>query len=38
MPISKNYPMDSMHTIACFVELYEYLIEINLDNVIDIQE
>lgn len=27
-----------MHTIACFVELYEYLIEINLDNVIDIQE
>lgn len=33
-----NFPMDSMHTIACFVELYDYLIEINLDYVIDIKE
>ncbi len=22
-----NYPMDSMHTVSCFVELYEYLSE-----------
>lgn len=34
----KNLPMDSMHMVACFVEVYEYLCECNIKDIINIIE
>ena len=36
--LKKRYPLDSMHEVACFVELYEYLKECNITQVIDLDE
>lgn len=33
-----NFPMDSMHTVSCFVELYEYMNESHCDTLIDMAE
>ena len=33
-----SFPLDSMHTVACFVELYEYLKESVIDDLVDIEE
>ena len=33
-----NYPLDSMHTVSCFVELLDYLLESNWCGNIDIDE
>ncbi len=34
----KSFPLDSMHTAACFVELYEYLCECNIKDIINLDE
>lgn len=34
----KNFPMESMHTVSCFVELYEYIKEISINELLDIEE
>lgn len=33
-----NYPMESMHTVSCFVELFEYLQECGWDAGIDLKD
>ncbi|MBE6052963.1 MAG: hypothetical protein E7212_03465 [Clostridium sartagoforme] len=33
-----NFPMDSMHTVSCFVELYEYIKESSMDELLDMEE
>lgn len=33
-----NYPLSSMHETACFVELYEYLKESHVENLLDLTE
>ncbi|MFL0168808.1 hypothetical protein [Candidatus Clostridium helianthi] len=33
-----NFPMESMHTVSCFVELYEYIKECSINNLLDIEE
>ena len=33
-----NFPMESMHTVSCFVELYEYLKESHNENLLDMRE
>ena len=34
----KNFPLESMHEIACIVELYEYMRECNLKNLLNFEE
>ena len=34
----KHFPMESMHTVSCFVELYEYIKESSMNNLLDIEE
>ena len=34
----KNFPLDSMHTVSCFVELYEYLRESSAQHLVDLTE
>ncbi len=34
----QNFPMDSMHTVSCFVELYEYMQEGGVHTLIDLAE
>lgn len=36
--LKENFPLDSMHTVSCFVELYEYLREAGITDVIDLPE
>jgi len=31
-----DYPLEAMHTVACYVELYEYLQEAQADDVVDL--
>ncbi|GKU30521.1 hypothetical protein [Clostridium folliculivorans] len=33
-----HFPMDSMHTVSCFVELYEYIKESSMNELLDIEE
>lgn len=33
-----NFPLDSMSTVTCFVDLYEYLKELSIDNLINMKE
>ena len=33
-----NFPMESMHTVSCFVELYEYLKESHREDLLDMWE
>ena len=33
-----QFPMDSMHTAACFVRLYEYLVESRTEDIVDLAE
>ena len=33
-----NFPMESMHTVSCFVELYEYIKESSINELLDIEE
>lgn len=33
-----HFPMESMHTVSCFVELYEYIKESSVNNLLDIEE
>ncbi len=32
---TSHYPLDAMHTVACFVDLYEYLKESSNDDLLD---
>lgn len=32
------FPMESMHTVSCFVELYEYIKESSMNDILDIGE
>lgn len=34
----KEFPMESMHTVSCFVELYEYLKDSSIETLIDMNE
>ena len=34
----QHFPLESMHTVACFVKLYEYLKEGSLNDLLDIEE
>ena len=34
----KHFPLESMHTVSCFVELYEYLKESSMNSVLDLEE
>ena len=34
----KSFPLEGMHEIACFVELYEYMKECSISNLIDMEE
>lgn len=36
--LKERFPLDSMHTVSCFVELYEYLVEGGITDVIDLKE
>ena len=36
--LKKRFPLESMHEVACYVELYEYLKECNITQVIDLDE
>ncbi len=33
-----NFPIESMHTVYCFVELYEYIKESSIYDILDIEE
>jgi len=33
-----HFPMESMHTVSCFVELYEYIKESSMNDILDIGE
>lgn len=33
-----NFPLDSMSTVTCFVDLYEYLKELSINDLIDMKE
>lgn len=33
-----HFPVDSMHTVSCFVELYEYLKDSSVNDLLDIDE
>lgn len=33
-----HFPMESMHTVSCFVELYEYIKESSMNDLLDIGE
>lgn len=33
-----HFPMESMHTVSCFVELYEYIKESSVNDLLDIEE
>jgi hypothetical protein len=33
-----HFPMESMHTVSCFVELYEYIKESSMNDLLDIEE
>lgn len=33
-----NFPMESMHTVSCFVELYEYMKESSMNELLDMEE
>lgn len=33
-----HFPMESMHTVSCFVELYEYIKESSINELLDIGE
>lgn len=33
-----HHPLEQMHTVACYVELYEYLKVSSVDNVLDMRE
>ena len=34
----KNFPLESMHEVACFAELYEYMKECNIPDLLDLEE
>ena len=34
----KEFPMESMHTVSCFVELYEYMKECFISTLVDMNE
>lgn len=34
----KNCPLESMHEAACFIELYEYINECDIRNLLDLEE
>lgn len=34
----KNYPLESFHEISCFVDLYEYMKECEIQDIIDLEE
>lgn len=34
----KNFPLESMHETACFVELYEYMKECDIQGLLDLEE
>lgn len=34
----ENFPMESMHTVSCFVKLYEYLCECDIKEKVDLSE
>lgn len=34
----KNFPLESMHESACFVDLYEYMKECNIQDLLDLEE
>lgn len=34
----KNFPLESMHESACFIELYDYMKESSINNLFDIEE
>lgn len=33
-----HFPMSSMHTVSCFVELYEYVKESSINDLLDVEE
>jgi hypothetical protein len=33
-----NFPMDSMHTVACYVRMYQYLVQAQTEDLIDMDE
>jgi hypothetical protein len=33
-----HFPLESMHSVSCFVELYEYIKEISMNDFLDIDE
>ncbi|GFP75439.1 hypothetical protein [Clostridium fungisolvens] len=33
-----HFPMDSMHTVSCFIELYEYIKKSSMNDLLDIEE
>ncbi|WP_066894697.1 hypothetical protein [Clostridium nigeriense] len=33
-----NFPMESMHTVSCFVRLYEYIKESSINDILDMDE
>jgi hypothetical protein len=33
-----HFPMESMHTVSCFVELYEYIKESSMNDLLEIEE
>lgn len=34
----QHFPLESMHTVACFVELYEYINECSINGLLDMEE
>ena len=36
--LKNNYPLESMHESACFVELYHYMKECSIVNLLDMEE
>ncbi len=36
--LKENYPLESMHETSCFVELYEYMEECQIKEIIDLKE
>ena len=34
----KSFPLESMHESACFIELYDYMKECSISNLIDMEE
>lgn len=36
--LTKHFPLESIHTVSCFIKLYEYLKEISMNSVLNLEE